>query len=100
MTYHKFHARPTETDGIKFASKKEAQYYSSLKLRVLAGDVVFFLRQVPFDLPGNIKYRCDFAEFLSDGSVHFVEVKGFNTPMGKLKIQQAEAIYPIKIKIV
>ena len=96
---HKFSAKPTELDSIKFQSKKEARYYQGLKLLQKAGEVVFFLRQVPFDLPGNVKHKIDFIEFHSDGTVHFVEIKGYDTPMGKLKRKQVEAIYPVKIEV-
>ena len=96
---HKFNAQKTELDGIRFDSKKEARYYQTLKLKVKAGIVLFFLRQVPFDLPGNVKYRVDFQEFHADGTVHFIDVKGFDTQMGILKRKQAEALYPIKIEI-
>ena len=99
MNYHKFKAIQTEVDGIKFLSKKEARYYSELKLRMLAGEVIFFLRQTPFHLTGNVTYRVDFTEFHSDGTIHFVDVKGLQTPMFKLKKKQVEALYPIKIEI-
>ena len=95
---HKFNAKPTELDGIKFASKKEAKYYQELKLRQAAGLVLFFLRQVPFHLPGNVRYVCDFAEFLADGEVRFVDVKGYRTDMYKLKRKQVQAVYGVTIE--
>ena len=95
---HKFNAKPTNIDNIRFDSKKEARYYADLKLRVKSGEVVFFLRQVPFDLPGKVKYRTDFQEFHSDGTVHFVEVKGKKTDMYIAKKKMVEALYPIKIE--
>ena len=95
---HKFHAVRTEIDNIQFASKKEANYYSQLKLRQKAKEVIFFLRQVPFQLPGGIKYVCDFQEFWSDGTVHFIDVKGHRTPMYKTKKKMVEALYPIIIE--
>ena len=98
--YHKFKAKQTEIDNIKFASRKEAKYYMELKLRQRAGEVLFFLRQVPFHLTGDIKYVCDFQVFLTDGTVEFVDVKGMETDMFKLKKKQVEALYPIEIKIV
>jgi len=97
---HKFHAKQTISDGIKFSSKKEAKYYEELKIRQRVGEVVFFLRQVPFHLPGGIRYVVDFVEFLADGSVDFVDVKGMETPMYKAKKTQVEAIYPVEIKTV
>ena len=95
---HKFQAIPTEVDGIRFASKKEAQYYQELKLRQAAGLVLFFLRQVPFHLPGNIRYVCDFQEFLTDGEVRFVDVKGYKTDMYKLKVKQVKDVYGVTIE--
>jgi hypothetical protein len=95
---HKFNAKRTECDGIKFPSKKEAAYYQQLKIRQAAGDVVFFLRQVRFDLPGNTHYYVDFQVFMADGTVRFIDVKGMKTPMYVLKKKQVEALYPIEIE--
>ena len=95
---HKFNAKKTELDGIRFDSKKEARYYQTLKLKVKAGIVLFFLRQVPFDLPGNVKYRVDFQEFHADGTVHFVDVKGIKTDTYIMKKKMVEDLYPIKIE--
>lgn len=97
---HKYRAVATVNDGIKFSSKKEARYYSELKLRVKSGEVLFFLRQTPLHLPGNTKYVVDFQEFHADGTIHFVDVKGMQTEMFKLKKKQVEDIYPVEIEIV
>lgn len=97
MIKHKFHAIPTELDGIKFASKKEAKRYKDLILLKKAGDILFFLRQVPFHLPGNIKYLCDFVIFWTNGEVTFEDIKGMKTAIYILKKKQVETLYPIKI---
>lgn len=97
MIQHKFHAQPTELDGIKFASKKEARYFGGLQLARKSGDLLFFLRQVPFHLPGGVRYVCDFAEFWKSGEVRFVDVKGFRTAQFKSKKKMVEALYPITI---
>jgi hypothetical protein len=97
---HKFAAKPTERDGIRFDSKKEATYYGQLKLRQQAGDVVMFLRQVPLHLPGGVRFVVDFQEFHVDGTVHFVDVKGMETESFKAKKKMVEAIYPVEIEIV
>ena len=97
---HKFNAKPVEYDGIKFPSKKEGAYYLQLKLRVKAREVVFFLRQVPFHLPGGVTYRVDFQEFHADGRVRFVDVKGVETKEFIAKKKLVEAIYPVEIEIV
>ncbi len=87
---HKFRAKPTEEDGIKFASKKEAKRYAQLKLLKKCGEVIFFLRQTPLHLTANIKYICDFVVFWKNGEVTFEDVKGMRTPMYKLKKKQVE----------
>jgi hypothetical protein len=100
MIRHKFRAQPTECDGIKFASKAEARYYGQLKLRQRAGDVVFFLRQVPVHLPGEVRYVMDFMVFEASGEVRMVDVKGIETESFKAKKRMVEALYPIKIEVV
>jgi hypothetical protein len=97
MVRHKYNAQRTEIDGIKFASKKEAAYYQQLLLARRSGDLLFFLQQVPFHLPGGTRYVCDFAEFWKDGEVRFTDVKGFKTPMYKVKVRMVESLYPVKI---
>lgn len=87
-------------DGITFDSILEADYYDRLNLEKRGGTVLFFLRQVPFHLPGGVRYVCDFQVFRSDGSVNFVDVKGAQTESFKAKRRQVEALYPIDITIV
>lgn len=94
---HKFHARPTFADGIRFASNREANYYRGLLLAQRSGELLFFLRQVPLHLPGSVKYVCDFLEFWKDGSARFVDVKGHKTREYKTKKRLVEATYPITI---
>ena len=91
---HKYKAKPTVRDGIRFDSKKEAKYYDELKIRVAAGEVLFFLRQVPFHLPDGVKMVIDFLEFRTDGTVHVVDVKGYKTDVYKIKKRMVEALYP------
>lgn len=98
MLKHKFGAIRTELDGIKFGSKKESKRYQELLYLQKTGEVLFFLRQTPFHLPGNIKYLCDFVVFWKNGDITFEDVKGMKTPMYTLKKKQVEALYPIEIK--
>ena len=100
MIKHKFNAIITERDGYKFSSKKEAKRYDELKLLQRAGDVLFFLRQTPFHLPGNVKYVSDFMIFWKDGNVTVEDVKGMDTTLSKSKRKIVESIYPIKIEII
>lgn len=94
----KYHSVVTEALGIKFHSKKEARYYLELVCRQKAGEVRYFLLQVPFRLPGNTKYIVDFMEVHADGSIRYVDTKGFRTQTFKLKRKQVEALYPIIIE--
>lgn len=97
---HKFNAVQTETDGIKFSSKKEARVYGQLKLQQAAGEVVFFLRQVPFYLPGGVKYVCDFQVFYAAGYVRFLDAKGMQTESFKAKKRLVEALFPVSIELI
>ena len=99
---HKFNAQAARrhwSDGteIKFQSKREAAYYDKLLFAVNAGEMLFFLRQVPFHLPGNVKYVADFVEFWRDGNVTVVDVKGRRTKEYIRAKKQVEALYPITI---
>lgn len=103
---HKFGAKKCEVDGLKFPSKLERSYYMVLKKMKDAGLILFFLRQVPFLLPGNVTYRLDYMVFYAPtlkqefGDIEFVETKGYMTPDAAIKIKQTEDLYNIKIKIV
>lgn len=94
---HKFRNVPTDVNGIKFSSKKEAKHWADLELAKRSGILLFALRQVPFHLPGNVRYVVDFVEFWASGEVRFVDVKGFKTQMYKVKKKMIEAEYPIQI---
>lgn len=91
---HKYGAVRTELDGFKFSSKAESRYYLGLKARKAAGEVLFWLMQVPFHLPGGVRYVVDFQEFHADGSVHFVDVKGTETESFRAKKRIVEAMFP------
>lgn len=98
---HKYGAQRTEIDNIKFDSKLESKYYSYLNQLKQLGEVVFFLRQTPFHLPGGVRYVVDFQVFYKNGDIEFVDVKGIDTAMSKAKRKIVEHLYkPVLIKIV
>jgi hypothetical protein len=99
MIKHKFKSVICERDGIKFRSKLERAYFDQLQLKVKAGIVLFFLRQVGFDIAGA-RHFVDYCLFNQDGSVEFVEVKGRDLPAGRKARLQVESLYPIKILLV
>lgn len=96
---HKYHAKPTKVDNVRYDSKKEAKYAGQLRILQKCGEILFFLRQVPFEIGAGIKYRCDFMEFWANGDIRFVDIKGFMTPLARNKIKQVEDLYPIKIEV-
>lgn len=93
----KYGNKITHVDGIRFDSKREATYYQQLKLRQQAGEVWFWLRQVPMHLPGGTKYVLDFLVFLKNGECQFVDVKGRETKEFRIKKREIEHQYPIKL---
>jgi hypothetical protein len=97
MIRHKFNAKQTVCDGIKFSSKKEAKRYEQLKKLQSTGNILFFLDQVPFRLPGGVKYRCDFMIFWEEGTVTIEDVKGFRTETYIIKKKMVEDLYSIEI---
>ncbi len=97
---HKFGAIRCERDGKSFPSKLEARYYDRLRLLQNNGQVLFFLRQIPFDLPGKVRYVCDFQVFYANGDVSFVDTKGKDTALSQAKRKMVENLYPVTIEIV
>jgi hypothetical protein len=100
-TERKYHNQPTVVDGIRFDSKREARYYEDLKLRKAAGEVSYWLRQVPLHLPGGTRYVVDFLVFFTDAvrSPAFVDVKGRETQVFRLKRREVQHHYPIKVQL-
>ena len=95
---NKYNAQKTYVDGICFDSKKEADYYRRLKVLRDMGEVLYFLRQVPFDLPGNTKYRVDFMVVYQHDRVRYIDVKGRRTKAFIRNKKQVEALYPVTIE--
>jgi hypothetical protein len=87
---NKFGARRTAG----YASKREAEYAAELGLRKAAGDILDWLEQVPVRLPGGTKYVVDFMVLECSGGVRFVEVKGQQTEVWRLKMRQLEELRP------
>jgi hypothetical protein len=93
----KYHNERTVVEGISFSSKKEARRYGELLWAKTSGDCLWFLRQVPFHLEGGVRYLADFLVFWKGGQITVEDVKGFKTPIYRLKKAQVEARYPVKI---
>ena len=98
---NKYGNRRVEVDGIKFDSQKEARYYEELMLRYRAGDLKLVLLQVPFILPGPVKYYADFLTIDNDGRFEVVDVKSEATRKNRVYInkkKQMKAVWGSEIK--
>lgn len=106
---HKYGAKPTQVDGIRFDSKKEARRYMELTLLQKAGAIQGLELQPVFPLwvsstvhqraePTKIgEYHGDFSYWI--GLERVVEdVKGYKTPLYRWKLKHVEAQYGIKIQ--
>ena len=94
----KYGAIKTSVDGHVFDSKKEAEYYSELKLKLRAGAVKGFCLQPIFILAPDLKYKADFIVFNLDNTVEIIDVKGFKTKEYITKKKVFEDKYDLKIK--
>lgn len=84
---------------MRFDSVLESRYFHYLELEQIEGKILYFLRQVPFHLPGGIKYLIDFQIFMADGTVRYVDVKGIVTDVCRNKMKQVVDVYPVEIEI-
>lgn len=95
--YSKYNAKKVEIDGIKFDSKAEGDYYLHLKQQVAERKILGFERQKRMLLQegfsvegvkGKIRpifYVVDFIITENDGTLTYVDVKGMETDVFKLK---------------
>lgn len=95
----KYLAKRCESDGKKFPSLLERNCYNALMDLKESKDIHFFLRQVPFDLPGGSIHRVDFGIFCDNG-VFFIEAKGKDLALGKLKRKQVIDLYNVDVFVV
>ena len=101
---HKYGAIATTVDGIRFASKKEAQRYSFLKSLERADRLRDLELQPKFPCVVNGKKICtyiaDFRYTLKNGKEVIEDVKGVETAIFRLKKKLVESLYPVEIKVV
>ena len=60
---NKYGAKKTKRDGRTYDSKSEAAYADRLEFLKKAGEIAFWLEQVPLRLAGGTVYKLDFMEF-------------------------------------
>lgn len=107
MTYfqikqNKYNNQSSIYNGISYHSKKEAAYAQELDLRVKAKDIKSWKRQEKIELKVNgeqiANYYIDFVITHNDKTKEYVEVKGFETGVWRLKWKLFEAIYGKKFE--
>lgn len=102
----KYNNIKTEMDGIKFDSRKEADYYCQLKLLKRAGEIRDFGLQPRYELQPTFKkngtthrsitYVADFVVVNNDGTTDIIDIKGVETQVFKIKQKLFEYKYPGK----
>lgn len=105
----KYSSAKTDIDGIRFDSKKEAEFYAELKLREKVGEISHlrlqprYLLQEAFRHNGKqyreIEYVADF-EYIENGVTVVVDVKGFRTAVYMIKRKLFLCRYGDKVKFV
>lgn len=108
----KFGNVKVEIDGYKFDSRKESEFYGSLKIKKQAGLIKNFKMQVPYNIVVNnihiANYFLDFEVDNNDGTIEYIDIKGKDKKTNKfiktgvfaLKKRLVEAIYGIKISMI
>ena len=104
---HKYGAKITTLDGIKFHSKGEAMRWNDLRQLELAGMIRKLRRQVPYALYATNRarrtyqilgyYLADFVYESYDGDAIVEDFKGYDDKHARWKRKHAEAEYGIKI---
>jgi hypothetical protein len=83
-------------NGRTYDSILEAKVAQELDWRMKAGEIAEIIPQYKISLDVNGKhicnYYCDFKVIKPDGSVEFVEAKGFETEVYRLKKKLLEAM--------
>ena len=112
---HKYGAKRTEVDGVKFQSKAEARRWQELLLLQRAGEIRDLRRQVRIELhtygvfgvvpikspTGRPRYYlADFEYYDQVGRRVLEDVKGMDTPESALKRAIVEGMLGIKVQVV
>lgn len=103
----KYHSTPTEVNGIRFDSKREANRWAELRLMERAGKIQKLKRQVRYLLiPSQYRdgkcvereasYIADFV-YIKDGHLVVEDCKGFRTPEYRLKRKLMLERYDIRL---
>lgn len=105
---NKYKNKKTMIDNILFDSKKEANYYTLLKMLEKANKISDLELQKKFILQGHFKlngktiraitYIADFVFKDDKGNLHVIDTKGYRTDVYKIKKKLFEKKYGIEIE--
>lgn len=103
MRRSKYAAVPTVVDGVRFASKREAQRYFELKMRLLAREITDLELQPKFPVEVRGKKVCTYIadfQYRENGVLVVEDVKSpaTKTPVYRLKKKLCEALYGIVVR--
>lgn len=94
-TYNKYGAKKSTYNGYNYDSKLEANVAQDLDTRLKAKDIKHVEKQVKIPLQAYGKhitnYFIDFVITHNDGHLEYLEVKGMETDVWKLKWKMLEA---------
>jgi hypothetical protein len=103
-TKNKYNANRTEYNGVMYASKREATKAQELDLLKKAGEVLEWVpHPIYYVLPRfykfkkkyqGIKYIPDFWIKWKDGREELIDIKGFATPLFKIKEKMFNYRFP------
>jgi transcription initiation factor TFIIIB Brf1 subunit/transcription initiation factor TFIIB len=95
QTFNKYGAKKSTYNGYNYDSKFESQIAQDLDLRLKAGGIKEVQKQVKIDLQAYGKhitnYFIDFVVTHNDLSKEYIEVKGYETDVWKMKWKMFEA---------
>lgn len=99
MSYNRFQTKYKNVkqtyNGYSYMSKLEAQQAFELDCRLKAKEIISWERQVKIDLQAYGKHICnyyiDFVATRKDGVKEYIEVKGFETDVFKIKYKMFKA---------
>lgn len=93
----KYHNIPTTYHGTSYDSKQESYYAMWLDSELRKKRIKKWEKQVKIELKVKgykiCDYYMDFVVYHLDGTKEFVEIKGFPTPVWRLKYKIFEALY-------
>lgn len=102
----KYRNQPIVLDGIRFASKLEARYFSQLKLREKAGEVFYVELQKRYPLigPDGLLVATYVADFVfwdqRESRQRIVDLKGIETDVFKIKKKLMKSLLGLEVEII